>query len=172
MKVLIVYATKNGASLEACQMLSDALSKRTDVTLVDINDTLPSPSDFDVAVVGGSIRMGKLNSKLKKYLKENKDVLSSMNSAAFICCGIGKDFDDYRIMQLPQDISFSLGVHYFGGQLKPDRIKGKFDRFIVKTMRESIATQDPEKSDYYRNELPELMPDTIRALAERILLLI
>ena len=37
-----------------------------------------------------------------------------MNSAAFICCGIGKNFDDYRIMQLPKDINFSLGVHYFG----------------------------------------------------------
>ena len=172
MKVLIVYATKNGASKEACQILSDVLYKRTEVTLVDINDTLPSPSDFDVVVVGGSIRMGKLNSKLKSYIKENKETLSSMHSAAFICCGIGKNFDDYRVMQLPKDINFSLGVHYFGGQLKPDRIKGKLDKFIVKAMRESIAAQDPEKSDYYRNELPELMPDTIRALAERILLLI
>lgn len=172
MKVLVVYATKNGASKEAAQILSDALCKRADVTLVDANDPLPSPSEFDVAVVGGSIRMGKLNSKLKRYIKENKGILSSMNSAAFICCGIGKDFDDYKVMQLPKDVSFSLGVHYFGGQLKPDRIKGKIDKLIVKTMRESILTQDPDKSDYYRNELPELMPDTIRALAERILLLI
>ena len=74
MKVLIIYATKNGASREAAQMLTDALGKRVDVSLVDVNDTLPSPSDFDVAIVGGSIRMGKLNSKLKKYIKENKDI--------------------------------------------------------------------------------------------------
>ena len=109
---------------------------------------------------------------MKKYINENKVILSNMNSAAFICCAIGKDFDDYRVMQLPKDVKFSLGVHYFGGQLKPDRIKGKLDKFIVKAMRESILTQDPDKSDYYRNELPELMPDTIRALANQILNLI
>ena len=171
MKVLVVYATKNGASKEAVDILSEALGKKVDVTIVDVNDALPSPADFDVAVVGGSIRMGKLNSKLKKYIRENKEILSNMNSAAFICCAIGKDFDDYKVMQLPKDVSFSLGVHYFGGQLKPDRIKG-FDKIIVKAMRESILTQDPDKSDYYRNELPELMPDTIRALANQILNLI
>ena len=172
MKVLIIYATKNGASREAAQMLTDALGKRVDVSLVDVNDTLPSPSDFDVAIVGGSIRMGKLNSKLKKYIKENKDILSNMQSAAFICCGIGRDFDDYRIMQLPKDVSFSLGVHHFGGQLKPDRIKGKLDKIIVKAMRENILTQDPGISNSDRSDLPELMPDMIRALAARILNLI
>ena len=172
MKVLILYATKNGASLEAAQMLSNELKKRADVSLIDVNGALPSPSDFDVAVIGGSIRMGRLNARLKKYIKKNKEILSNMHSAAFICCGIGRDFDDYRVMQLPKDVNFSLGIHYFGGQLKPDRIKGIFDKIIVKAMRESILTQDPDKSDFDRNELPELMPDTIRALAARILNLI
>ena len=113
--------------------------------------------------------MGKLNAKLKKYIKEHQELLPRMTSAIFICCGIAKDFEDYVTMQLPRNIECTLGVHYFGGQLKPDRTHGFFDKMIVKAMRESILMQDPDKSDYYRHELPELMPDTIYALAERIL---
>ena len=168
MKILIVYATKNGASRQAAQMLADALKKNAEVSIFDINDAPPSPKDFDAAVVGGSIRMGKLNSKLKKYIKQHKETLSSMTSAAFICCGILRDFDDYRVMQLPRDLDCSLGIHCFGGHLKPDKVKG-FDKLVVKLMRESILTQDPDQSERDLYELPELMPDTIYALAERIL---
>jgi len=168
MKVLIVYATKNGASRQAAQMLADAMQKNADVSIYDINDCPPSPEGFDAAVIGGSIRMGKLNAKLKKYINVHKELLSNMNSAIFICCGITRDFDDYRVMQLPKDLNCPLGIHCFGGHLKPDEAKG-FDKLLIKMMRESILMQDPDKSDADRHELPELMPDTIYALAERIL---
>ena len=70
-------------------------------------------------------------------------------------------------MQLPKGLKCSLGIHYFGGELKPDKIKG-FDKLIVKIMRENILTQDIDISERDKNELPELMTDTIFALAERI----
>ena len=167
MKVLIVYASKNGASKEAALMLAERLKSKTEVSVFNIDDNPPSPQGFDVAVVGGSIRMGKLNSKLKKYIKDNCRQLSSMSSAAFICCGLLKDFDDYKIMQLPKALKCSLGVECFGGQLKPDKLRG-IDKWIVKLMRESILTQDPDNSADMLHDLPELMPDTIYALAERI----
>lgn len=167
MKVLIIYATHGGASKESAEMLAQKIGRRAEVSVFDINDCPPSPDGYDVAVVGGSIRMGKLNKKLKKYIRSNLSALSSMPSAAFICCGLSKDFEDYKIMQLPKDLNCSLGIEHFGGQLKPDRLKG-LDKFIVRIMRESILTQDPDRSDSDREELPELLPDTIYALAERI----
>lgn len=167
MKVLIVYSTHNGASKEAVDLLTASLHRGVDASVFNIDDIPPSPEGFDVAVVGGSIRMGKLNGKLKKYIKENIDTLSSIPCAAFICCGLLKDFNDYRIMQLPKDLHCSLGVHCFGGQLKPDRCRG-IDKLLVKMMRESILTQDPDNSADAMHDLPELMPDTIVALAEAI----
>ena len=167
MKVLIIYATKGGASKEAAEMLAARIGNKADVSLFNITDAPPSPEGFDAAVIGGSIRMGKLNKSLKKYIKSNLEILSAMPSAAFLCCGISKDFDDYVTMQLPKNLNCSLGIHHFGGQLKPDRLKG-IDKIVVRIMRESILTQDPDISDSDRNELPELLPDTIYALAERI----
>ena len=170
MKVLIVYATRGGTSKEAAEMLAERIGSRASVSLYNIEENPPAPDAFDVAVIGGSIRMAKLNKKLKRYIKEHLNTLSAMPCSVFICCGLSKDFDDYKIMQLPKQLKCSLGVQHFGGELKPDKLKG-LDKLLVKVMREKILTQDPDISDSDREELPELLPDTIYALAERICML-
>ena len=167
MKTLIVYASKNGASAEACGMLRERLCAFSEVDVCDVHSSPPSPDGYDVAVVGGSIRMNKLDKALKKYISANAETLSSMPSAAFICCGLTDDFDDYVTTEIPRSAKFSLGIHCFGGQLKPERAKG-LDKLIIFMMRQSILSQDPDKSDGERRELPELFPDTIYALAEKI----
>jgi menaquinone-dependent protoporphyrinogen oxidase len=111
--------------------------------------------------------MARLNKKLKKYIRENSQILSDMPSAAFICCGLTNDFDDYVVTELPRNVKFSLGVECFGGELKPDKLRGT-DKILTYMMRQSILTQDPDKSGRDMIELPEIFPDTIYALAERI----
>ena len=167
MKALIIYASRGGATKEAAEMLADALQKKADVQIFDINDDIPRPDGFDVAVLGSSVIMGKINKKLKKYIKANLETLSNMDCGVFLCCGLIKDFDDYKTMQLPRSLHASLGIECFGGELKPDKIKG-FDKLLVKIMRESILTQDPDKSDEERHELPELLTDNIYAMAQKI----
>jgi menaquinone-dependent protoporphyrinogen oxidase len=167
MKVLIVYATKNGVSRRCAEMLKQKLDSFADVDIYNIKDNPPSPDGYDVCVVGGSIRMTRLNKQLKAYIRENSDKLTNMQSAAFICCGLTNDFDDYVVTEIPGKIKFSLGVHCFGGELKTDRVRG-MDKIITFFMRQSILTQDPDKSNRDMIELPEIFPDTINALSERI----
>jgi menaquinone-dependent protoporphyrinogen oxidase len=167
MKVLIVYSTKNGVSRRACEMLAKRLEGNATIEMYDVKDNPPSPAEYDVAVVGGSIRMTKLSKKLKAYIKSNSEILSNMHSAAFICCGLTNDFEDYVVTELPKQIKFSLGIHCFGGELKTDRVHG-MDKIFTYFMRQSILTQDPDKSNRDMIELPEIFPDTINALAERI----
>lgn len=167
MKVLIVYATRNGVSKKAAEMLAEKLQTFSDIDIYDINNDPPSPDGYDVAVVGGSIRMAKLGKKLKQYIRANANTLSSMESAAFICCGLTNDFDDYVTTELPKSVKFSLGVECFGGELKPDKLHG-IDKILTHIMRQSILTQDPDQSGRDMLELPEIFPDTIYALAERI----
>lgn len=167
MKILIIYATKNGVSKKAAERLFDLLSQTNEISLYDINNAPPAPDAFDVIVLGGSVRMLKINKRLKKYLKEHIDVISNMPSAFFFCCGIIRDFEDYVATELPPKIQFSLGVECFGGELKPDKVKG-LDKIIVRAMRHSILTQDPDLRNSSNLELPEFMPENIDALAERI----
>ena len=168
MKILIIYASKNGVAKKCAERLSDELSTTNEITLCNINDSpVPTPNNFDAIVLGGSIRMTKLNKELKKYLKTHFDAISNMPSAFFFCCGIIRDLDDYKATELPPKIQFSLGVECFGGELKPDKVKG-FDKLIVNAMRQSILTQDSDLRNSSGLELPEYMPENILALAERI----
>ena len=167
MKILIIYASKNGVAKKAAEKLSDELSATNEISLFDINNNPPSPKDFDVVILGGSIRMTKLNKKLKAYLKEHLNTISEKQSAFFICCGIIRDFDDYKATELPTKIKFSLGVECFGGELKPDKVRG-FDKLFTNIMRQKILTQDSDLANSSGLELPEFMPENILALAERI----
>ncbi len=167
MKVLIVYSTHTGNSKKAAEMLAERLMPRAESTLFDIKNSPPSPEGYDAVVLGGSVRFAKLSRKLKKYIKQYKKILSEMPTAVFICCGYVKDYEDYAVMQLPQKLNVSLGVHCFGGELKPDKVNG-FNKLVVFVMRQGIAMQDPEDKGEERHELPELNPETIYALAETI----
>ena len=167
MKILIIYATKNGVAKKAAEKLADELSATNEISIYDINDNPPSPETFDVVVLGGSIRMTKLNKKLKAYLKAHLNIISEKHSAFFICCGIIRDFEDYKITELPSKIKFSLGIECFGGELKPDKVHG-FDKLLTKIMRQKILTQDSDLAKSSGLELPEFMPENILALAERI----
>ena len=167
MKLLIVYSTKYGVSRRCAEMLADKLSAKMQVSVYDINDTPPSPSGFDAAVVGGSIRMLRINKNLKAYLKQYASELSNMPTALFLCCGFSENFDDYVSMVFPKSVSASLGIHCFGGELKPDKLRG-LDKFLVKRIRSSMQYRDFDDPDPDASPLPEILPETIYRLADTI----
>lgn len=167
MKTLIIYSTKGGVSRQCAEMLADKLSPSIEVDIYDIQDNPPSPEDFDVAVIGGSIRMGALNKKLRAYLKANASALSNMPTAIFMCCGFTESFDDYVKMQISPSITASLGVHCFGGELKPEKLKG-LDKLIVRIVRSSLKTEDADFPNEDRSPLPEIVPENIYRLADKI----
>lgn len=167
MKVLIIYSTKGGVSRQCAEMLADKLYSSMEVSLYDIKNDPPSPEGFDVAVIGGSIRMGRLNKKLKSYIRDNADLLSHMNTAIYLCCGFTESFDDYVTIQIPKSVTASLGIHCFGGELKPEKLRG-LDKLIVKMVRSSLKTEDIDFPDENRSPLPEIVPENIYRLADKI----
>ncbi len=168
MKILIIYATRSGVSKACAEMLCEKLNSNAfDVTLCNIEHGAPSPEDFDIAVIGGSIRMGSINKKLKRYIKTYTQALSQISTALFLCCGYTENFDDYVTLNFPRHLIPSLGVHYFGGELKPEKLKG-FDKFVVRMVRASILDEDFEHPDPNASPLPEIVPENIWRLADSI----
>ncbi|MBO5939405.1 MAG: flavodoxin domain-containing protein [Clostridia bacterium] len=166
-KILILYATRNGATKYCAELLSKKLDTVHEVTLVSTKDALPSPEEFDVVVIASSIRMGKMNKTLKKYIKEHKVALSALPTAVGFCCGLPRLFEEYVETQLPKDLVCSLGHHLFGGELKPEKLHG-MDKLFVKMARNSIQTQDFEQSNADLHDLPELLPENVALLADKI----
>ena len=168
MKILILYASKNGVTRECAETLCELLKKHDEVTLCSVKDgPLPSPADFDVAIVGSNIRMGLMNKEIKKYLKKHKTELSSMNTALFLCCGFADSFEEYCDVEIPKSLDASLGIHYFGGEMKPEKLRG-IDKLVVKMVRSSIKTMNFKNGQLDQIPLPEILPENITRLADSI----
>ena len=169
MKILILYSTHGGASKKCAEMLAEKLNDRCDVTLCNAREAeeLPVLDEYDVAVIGGPIRFGRIDKVLRAYLKANAEKISEKSSAFFFCCGFPSELEDYVDTQLPKEISFSLGVHCFGGELKPEKLKG-MDKLVVKMVRSHINSQDFEESEDDHMPLPELLPESIQSLVDMI----
>ncbi len=170
LKILILYASRGGATETCARLLQDKLSVHHTPVMKKWEKgggVLPDPRDYDGVIIGSYIRMGHMNRALRKYIKLHTAQLSSMKSGVFFCCGYPRQFDEYVDIDLPKRLTCSLGVHCFGGELKPDRLKG-VDRILVKLMRNAILTQDFEESDADHHALPELIPENISILVEEI----
>ena len=167
MKLLIVYSTNYGVSRKCAEMIAKRLDTKMEVCVYDINNNPPSPEGFDAAVVGGSIRMLRINKKLRAYLKQYSEKLSSIPTALFLCCGFSENFDDYVPMVFPKTLKASLGIHCFGGELKPDKLRG-LDKFIVKRIRSSMQYRDFDDPDPNASPLPEILPETVFRVADSI----
>ncbi len=167
MKLLIAYSSRNGVARRCAEMLASFLPPTIEYDLIDVDKATPDLSKYDCAVIGGSIRMAKFSKQLKAFLKKNKNTLSNMESALYICCGLSHLYEEYQGIVAPRKIHFSLGIHHFGGELKPDKLHG-FDKLVVRSMRKKINEADFEDSDEVELSLPEIIPENIKLLAESI----
>ncbi|MBQ8344734.1 MAG: hypothetical protein IJY42_00525 [Clostridia bacterium] len=168
MKILIVYSTRGGVSRTCAEMLANRLSGSHRVTLCSVKEPLPSPDNFDVAVLGGSVYFGAWNRTLKRYLQCYRHILSDMPCALFFCCGYSLRYEEYAELEVPKGLHCSLGIHYFGGEIKPEKRKG-LEKLILHGVRQSILTQDFESpDDRVQHSLPEILPESIARLADAI----
>ena len=167
MKILIAYSSKNGTSYTCAKMLSQKLASSLEFDLVDLAKDTPDPSEYDIAVVGGAIRMERLDKKVRAFLKTNIATLSSMPSALYILCGFSENFDEYASTEPPRGLTLSLGIHHFGGELKPEKLHG-FDKIAVWLMRNSIKSRELGEKCTEVYSLPEIIPENIALLAEKI----
>ena len=168
MKILIAYTSKHGVTAECARMLAEKIEGNALVELVDMNRATPAdPDGYDAVVLGSSVRFGRLSGAVKKYIKANMNALNGMKCGVFFCCGFPDEFEEYVRTQIPKGFNASLGVNYFGGELKPKKIKG-IERLIVYAMRKSVTEHDFEDG-HYKGSLPEILPEHINLMADKIL---
>ncbi|RSD26781.1 flavodoxin domain-containing protein [Mesobacillus subterraneus] len=86
MKSLIVYCSTHGTTAKAAHVLRKQIEG--DVIAINLDKTkLHSDLElFDSVIVGGSIHAGSIQAKIKKFIKENEEVLKRKNLGLFLCC--------------------------------------------------------------------------------------
>ena len=83
-RILIAAASKTGTALQCAALLAGCLPDGL-AEICDLTRNRPSPADYDLAVVGGSVRMGALHKAARQYLRSYRSLLQNMPAAYFIC---------------------------------------------------------------------------------------
>lgn len=95
MKKLIVYTSKTGTTEKCIKNISEKLK---DITIVNLDKRDIDIDEYDLIIIGTSIRMGMINKKVKKFINKNFHILMNKNVAYFICCGFNENWKQYYTM--------------------------------------------------------------------------
>jgi len=143
MNTLIAYASKYGATRQACQELAGKLSGT--VTLADLaTGETADPGDFDRVLVGGAIYAGGLRPEAKLFLQTHHDVLLRKDLGLFLC-GADETADN-REKFFADNVPAELLAHarvrgHFGHQFHFDRMNF-FERMIVRKIVKVRQSED------------------------------
>jgi len=138
MKTVIIYATRHGCTEKCAHVLKGKLDGTSEV----INIKKVSKIDmheYETIIIGGSIHIGKIQKKIKKFCQHNLDILSKKKLGLFVCCmeegeTAHKQFQKAYPEALIQHAS-ATGI--FGGEFNFERMI-----FIEKAMIKKVAQTD------------------------------
>ena len=166
MKVLIGYASKTGTAKSCAECLSEEL-KQQDVVLADLECETPDLREYDLVVLGSSVRFGKARPKFNEFLKINKGALMEIPHGFFLCCGFGHEFERYEEKVFDGELrDTSFASLNFGGLLKLPQASW-LERFFLRRVREEIRCSEIEDGEY-TPVLPDILPENITMMASRV----
>ena len=166
MKILIGYASKTGTAKSCAERLKAEL-KRKDAVLADLERETPNLRDYDLVVLGSSVRFGKARSKFNEYLKANKSALMEIPHGFFLCCGFGHEFERYESKIFDRKLrDTAFASLNFGGVLKLPNA-GKMERLFLRMVRSEIRSSEIEDGEY-TPVLPDVLPENIAMMASRV----
>ena len=83
MKSILIYSTTDGHTKKICDFIkSNSIKNNFDVFPIDKINEL-NLNNYDLIVLGASIRYGKHNSIIYKFISSNKEILNSKKNAFF-----------------------------------------------------------------------------------------
>ncbi len=132
MNILIAYGTKYGTVEKCANKLADLITGKAEVVNLKKSKDLDL-SKFEIIIIGGSARMGKIHPEVKKFCSDNLGHLLQKKIGLFLC-GIVEEakYSEEFNSSFPEeliDISFANG--FFGGEIYMDKLNF-IERFIVK----------------------------------------
>ena len=83
-RLLILYSTVDGHTKNICEYILKKLNSRRNITISSIEDSIDiSLLEYDVIVIGASVRYGYHRKNLYKFILKNKDILNKKKTAFF-----------------------------------------------------------------------------------------
>lgn len=102
MSILILYASKYGATKKIAELIADKLGN--EVTVRNIKDGTPNINEYDSVIIGGSIYMNKIQKSITSFLNKNEKELMKKKIGLFIGCYTAADTEGYLEQFFSQEL--------------------------------------------------------------------
>jgi len=124
--------TSHGCAEKAAVMIRDRIAD--DVTMINLEDGETPPMEmFNTVIIGGSIRIGKIQKRIRKFCENNLDELLTKRMGLYICCMFEgapalEQFDAAFPYALREK---AIATGLFGGELEFEKMNA-FERMIIR----------------------------------------
>ena len=156
-KTIIIYATKHGTTKKISDILKKKLKEKKDETeIVNVKDMKDyNLRVFDRVIIGGSIHAGQIQGTIKKFCKEQEEILKEKELGLFITCMIEdtKKQEEQLENAYPKELqekSKAKGI--LGGEFLFEKMN-----FIEKLMVKIIAKTNKTKSKINHEEIDKFL---------------
>lgn len=137
MRILIAFATRYGTTGKCAGMLGEILKKKGyDVDIVDLKKNRKvNPGDYDIAAVGGSFMMFRMNSIVRRFVNSNLKTLLNMRTGIFMC-GADDSWEEEIKKGFPEELlEKAIAKGYFGFEMLWDRMAPLFRSMMQKAYK-------------------------------------
>lgn len=150
--------TSHGCAEKAAMMIRDLLPG--EITLINLDKfEVPPLEKFEAVVVGGSIRIGSIQKKIRKFCENNIDRLLTKKTGIYICCMFEGDTATEQFQgAFPEALrKHSIATGLFGGELEFEKMNA-FERMIIKQVA-NISEDVSRFNEQVVREFAEKMRD-------------
>ncbi len=144
MSILILYRSKHGTVLDVVNMMKNISGEKVDIRKLDSHVTGSVIEKYDSIIVGGSIHMGKVQNRIRRFCKHYSHFFKEKNSGIFLCTLTEPNKAEHYIKESfpPEIIEAVKAVGLFGGALKLENMN-----FIEKVMMKKISGKEKSFSN-------------------------
>ncbi len=133
MSTLIVYSSRYGYTGECAELIREELGDEEFVifTQIDCQDP-PTVVDYDRIIIGGSVRFGRLQRKLRRFMEEYRALLLDREVGLYLSC-LGSREQAHRTFTkvFPRDLrEHAKASCLAGGMVNPDKLTPMFKRYV------------------------------------------
>lgn len=113
MAVLLLYATKTGATTQCINILAKEIPN---CTICNLEVEKPSIEVYDCVIIGAGVRDGKVYKLVRDFIKKNHQALAQKKMGYFICNEKQKETAELLERNIPADLrEAAVCMESFGG---------------------------------------------------------
>lgn len=145
-KIAIVYASRHGCTGKCARELQKKLERSSEIYHLK-KDPLPDLSSFNAIIIGGSIHIGKMSTRVRDFVSQNLTLLLGKKIGLFVCCMEEgeKAREQFRNAYPETLLAHAAATGIFGGELDFERMNW-LERSIMRKrdIQSSVSNIDHE----------------------------